>query len=482
MKREKNKQIANSEWQIADWNFNPTKVGVIFTVYCLLFTTYPALAIHDIKRNKVIKSQVSEYKFKDVNLDWWKNYNDEFLEGYIVKAVENNYDLKIATLRVEEARQNVKMQFSKELPSASIGASEFLYKVPEMAAFRMSGRNSESNFGMPIMMNYELDLFLKNHDKTKSVKKLHEISKFQEKAAYIAIASHVGATYFNIVKLDKLISIQEEIIKDRKQIFELMKLRNEQGITSTADLTRAEKAYILSVADLSDLKKARTVLLNSLAVLTGESPNNIEEFKRISYDELVYKKAIPEEISSEIITQRPDYMAAEKQVEKAGIDVRVAKKEFLPKIDILGLLFFSTNSLGTPMNWNNAIALLGGQAVLPFFTGGAKTANLRLNKNKYEQTLQNYYKTNLVAIQEVNDSLSNLKLDSEKYQKNLKSYDMQKADYKYMQIRNKQGVMSNLDLLQQKETLLVMDKMVVNSKTECFIDQINLYKAVGGKM
>jgi NodT family efflux transporter outer membrane factor (OMF) lipoprotein len=445
----------------------------------------PCVAYSFNKKNNLIQSQVTQYKFEDVNFDWWKNYNDEYLEGYIIKAINNNYDLKIATLKVEEARQYVKIQFSNELPNVSIGASEFLYKAPEIAVPGMelaSGRNTESSFGMPIMMNYELDLFLKNHDKTKSVKKLHEVSKFQERAAYLSIASAVGGAYFNIIKLDKLIDIQNEIITDRQQIYELMKSRNREGITSTADLTRAEKSYVLSQIDLSDLKKAREIMLNELAVLIGESPNNINEIKRVSYDELVYKKAIPKEISSEIIDQRPDYLAAEKMVEKAGIDVRVAKKEFLPKINIIGLLFFSTGSLGTPMNWTNALSLLGGQAMLPLFTGGKLKANLRLSKNKYEQILQSYYKTNLTAIKEVNDSLSNLKLDDDKYRKNIKSYDMQKADYNYMKKRYQQGIISNLDLLQQKETLLVLNKAVVASKTDCYIDQISLYKATGGKM
>ena len=117
--------------------------------------------------------------------------------------------------------------------------------------------------------------------------------------------------------------------------------------------------------------------------------------------------------------------------------------------------------------------------MLPLFTGGAKVANLRLNKNKYEQILQNYYKTNLTAIQEVNDALSSLKIDDEKYHKNLQSFDMQKSDYSYMQKRYEQGVISKLDLIQQKETLLVMDKMVVSSKTDCLINQISLYKATG---
>lgn len=438
----------------------------------LTLNMLPVCAIQD---KKVIHTQVTEYKFNDVNLDWWKNYNDEILEGYIVKAINENQDLKIATLKVEEARQNVKLQFSKELPTASVGVAPLLYKMPGIS-------NSESNFGLPVMVSYEADIFLKNHDKTKSSKKLLEVSKINEKAAYISVASAVGGTYFNIVKLDKLISIQNEIIADRKLIYELTKQRGQQGITSTADVVRADKAYILAQINLSDLKKARAIMLNQLAVLTGESPNNIDEFKRISYEELIYQKPIPQEISSEIITQRPDYLAAEKQVEKAGIDVRVAKKEFLPKIDILGLLFFSSSSLGGSFNWANSLALLGGQAMLPFFTGGAKFANLRLHKNLYEQVLQNYYKTNLIAIQEVNDSLSSLKLDGEKYQKNLKTYDMQKADFKYMQMRYDQGVMSKLDLLQQKEALLVIDEMVAASKTECYIDQISLYKAVGGKL
>lgn len=432
----------------------------------------PAFAIHD---KKVIQSQVTEYKFNDVNLNWWKNYNDEILEGYIVKAINENQDLKIATLRVEEARQNVKLQFSKELPTASIGYSPILYKMNGIG-------NTEISHGFPMMVSYEADIFLKNHDKTKAVKKLYEASKSQEKAAYISIASAVGSVYFNIVRLDKMISIQNEIIIERKEIYELMKIRNSEGITSTADMVRADKAYILAQVDLADLIKTREILLNQLAVLIGESPNNTNDLKRISYDELIYKQPIPKEIPSDIIIQRPDYIIAEKMVEKAGIDVRVAKKEFLPKIDILGLLFFNTSSLGASMNWTNALALIGGQAMLPIFTGGAKFANLRINKNRYEQTLQNYYKTNLVAIQEVNDSLSNWKLDDEKYNKNLKSYEMQKADYKYMQKRYEQGVISGLDLLQQKENLLVINKLVASSKTECYIDQISLYKAVGGKL
>lgn len=453
---------------------NYKKIIAMSLTISLLGINLTPLAAHA-RKNKVIKTQITEYKFDYINLDWWKNYDDEILTGYIVKAINENQDLKIATLKVEEANQKMKLQLSKELPVAYGGFSPSLMKMPGVTS-------SEGSIAFPLLVSYEADIFLKNRDKTKAVKKLYEASKLDEQSTYISIASQVGATYFNIVKLDKLIEIQKEITGSRKQIFELMKKRNSLGITSTADMVRAEKSYILAQNDLIDLEKTRTILLNHLAVLTGDSPNNIEELKRIPYDELVYKKSIPQEISSEVITKRPDYLKAEKLVEKAGIDVRVAKKEFLPSINIFGLAFFNSSSLSSSLNWTKALTAMGGSALLPLFTGGARIANLKLSKNKYEQVLQNYYKTNLVAIQEVNDSLSSLKLDDEKLKNNIKTLDMEKADFKYSQLKYNQGVMSKLDLLQRKENLLVMEKLISTNKTACYIDYIGLYKAVGGRL
>ncbi len=430
---------------------------------------------HAKENKKVIKSQVTEYRFDYINLDWWKNYEDEYLTGYIIKAIEENQDLKIATLKVEEANQKVKVQLSKEFPVAYGGIAPAVNKMPGITS-------TDGSIAFPLLVNYEADIFLKNRDKTKSAKKSYEASKLDEKSLYITIASQVGAAYFNIVKLDKLIQIQEEITSSRKEIYELMKKRNNQGITSTADMVRAEKAYVMAKSDLFDLQKSRTIMLNQLAVLTGESPENTKEFKRITFDELVFKGNIPNEINSEIITKRPDYLKAEKMVEKAGIDVRIAKKEFLPSINIMGLLLFNSSSLSSAFNWSNALASIGGGAILPLFTGGARIANLKLSKNKYEQVLQSYYKTNLTAIQEVNDSLSSFKLDNEKYKNNIKTLDMEKADYRYSELKYNQGIISNLDLIQRKENLLTMEKLVATNKANCYIDQIGLYKAVGGAL
>lgn len=451
----------------------------------LSMTIMPALAVTEkssaspkqfksmVSKNK--KTQKSDdYKFDYVNMNWWSNFNDDLLNGYIEKAILNNYDLKMATINVEEYYQNVKLQFASELPSAVAGFGPGFFKAPGMT-------NTSSAFGLPVIVQYEADIFLKNHNKTKAVKKLYEGSKLDERAAYISVASAVGSTYFNIVNLDKMISLQEEIVKIRQDIYNLMLARNKEGLTSTADTIKANKALVAGQTDLIELKKNREKMLHQMCVLIGESPENASSIKRNSLDKMNYQLAIPTQIPSEIITQRPDYMRAELMVEKAGIDVKVAKKEFLPSINILGGALFNASDLGSLFTTKNMLLGVGGGLMTPLFQGGSLIANLKLKKATYERILQDYYKTNLTAIQEVNDSLVASRLDKDKMAQTIKQYNLEKSDYKYNEKKYNQGTISKLDLIQHQENLLTIEKLVAQQKVECMTDAISLYKATGSK-
>lgn len=408
-------------------------------------------------------------KYDFVNLPWWESFNDEYLNGYIQQAVEHNYNLQAASLSVDEYYQSVKAQMANELPSVGAGF------IPGYG-----GTQHDSNGSMffPIMVNYEADIFLKNHDKTKSSKKTYEASIQDERAAYITVVSAVGTTYFNIVQLDKLIESQKQINKLRKDIYNAMVISNREGVTSTSDVVKANKALVMGEASLLDLEKTRIQALNQLAVLIGESPANISSLKRASYDSIVYKFNAPSEISSEIITQRPDYLKSEIMLQKAGIDVKVAKKEFLPSINIGGLALFNVlNSSGNM--FPNFLWGFGGSIFETFFTGGAKMANLRMNKVKYERMLKTYQNTNLVSIQEVNDALYAYKYDNDKYKQNVKNKNLEVRDFNLSKKMYEQGVISKLDLNQRQENLLTIDNMVVQSKIGCIVDSIGLYKATG---
>lgn len=447
-------------------------------------TFMPALAVQEVNNNvpKQYKSMVKkskkvsdDYKYAYVNMDFWSQFNDEILNGYIDKAVKNNYDLKMASLNVKEYYENVKLQFSNELPKLTAGYSPNYVKMP-------GSSDADWIFATPAIASYEADIFLKNRDKTKSVKKLYEASQFDERAAYISVASAVGTTYLNIVRLDKIVDLQQEIVELRKEIYDLMLKRNREGITSTADTIKANKALVAGETDLIEYQKQRDFLLHQLAVLIGESPANAEELTRTSYDKIVFSGNIPSEISSDVIVQRPDYLKAEKMVEKAGIDVRVAKKEFLPSFNIMGLALFNASNIGSSWTTKNMLASIGAAGMLPLFTGGSLIANLRLKKTEYERVLQNYYKTNLTAIQEVNDALVSVKKDTEKMERTQKQADLEKTDFMYNRDKFNQGVISKLDLIQFKENLLSIDKLVAQQNIECMVDYIGLYKAAGSKL
>ena len=430
----------------------------------------------DIKKHKSEKIKPKKNKYEYVNLAWWAQFNDEYLNNYIIRAIENNKDLKMATLTIDEYYQKIVMQRASEMPNLSAGFMPAYGKLP------LDKGNGKANLGVPIIASYEVDLFGKNHNKTTAVSKLYEASILDEQAAYISIASAVGSVYVSIVKLDALIDLQEEIVNLRKEIAEIMAISNSEGIVSTSDLVKANKSYIAGTSELVELKKERTKLFNQLAVLIGDSPNNIEEYKRADYKNLSFSGNIPEEVSSEVIMSRPDYMKAEKMLEKAGIDVRVARKEMLPRINLGGMMFFNSQYFDSLFTTKNMIWGVGGGLIQPLFQGFSLTANLKSKKIAYEKSLRNYEKVNLTSMQEVNDSLVSVNMDREKLAKQKEIQDLEQKDFKLTQEKYKEGVIAKLDLDQQQENLLNVQRMVYNTEFDCMVDYINFYKAVAAKV
>ena len=425
------------------------------------------------RKVKKSKKENDDYKYAYVNMDFWKKFNDDNLNHYIDLAIKQNYDLKIASLTVKEYYQNMKLQFANELPSAGVGISPAFVNV-------MGMQSDDFAVNVPAMFNYEVDLFLKNRDKTKSVKELYKASQDDERAVYISVASAVGNVYFNIVKLNEIIKYQEKIVNSRLDIYNMMLASNKEGIVSTSDTVKANKAYVYGVSDLIDLKKSRAKLLDQFCVLIGEDPKNGENLAFTPLNQIKFTGTIPKEISSEIIVDRPDYLKAEKMIKKAGIDVRVAKKEFLPTINLTGLAALDVKN--SMFSKETTLAALALGAMIPVFTGGARVANLKLSKVKYDKMLENYYKTNLTAIQEVNDALASVKYDNEKLNEHIKQHQLETKDFGYTKDKYNQGVISRLDLVQMEENLLNVEKLINSTRSECYISYIDLYKAVGSKL
>lgn len=421
------------------------------------------------------KTQNNQYKYDYINMSWWDCFDDGYLTHYIRQAVEQNHDLKASSLATQEYYQAMKMQFSQELPTVGAAFAPGMGKLPGSTS--LTGA-----FALPIFASYELDIFLKNHDKTRAAKKTYEASLQDERSAHISVASAVGTVYFNIVNLDKMIDLQTRIVNLRNELYSLEQMRFSEGLSSSIDVVNSEKSYISAQNSLIELKKEHYKLLNQFAVLIGESPENIANIQRADFSTLSYSKTIPDEISTEVITNRPDYKKAEINVQKAGLDVRIAKKELLPSLNIGGLALFNSSNFGSLFSTREMLLGFGGAIASELFAGGRKVAKMKMNKATYQRILENYYQTNLTSIQEVNDSLYVLKSDDEHVQQLAKQYELEQANYKLNELKCQEGIISNYDLLRYQESLLALEMQLNQYKTQRQLDFIGLYKASGSQI
>lgn len=417
-------------------------------------------------------------KLAYINVGFWDGLNDEYLSSYIREAVKNNHDLRKASYNVEQFRQNIRVSFAKELPSLSVGADYLGAQVPQVDNFQLDA----NAFVLPFIANYEADLLLKNRDKTRAETKNYESEKFQEKAVYIALAGDVGAVYINIMKFDKLIEFQCKILKNKEEIYKKTKLRFEGEISSKDELNNAEKSLLDAKSDLTNLVKTRRDLLFQLAVLLGRHPECINDLKRADIDKFAMDFNPPQEISSDVIFSRPDVQKAERKLEKAKIDIRVARKEFLPRFNVTGFWIFNTIAPGSFFSWNASLATLLVGASQDIFAGGRKIANLRIKKTLYEGLFEEYKQTDLIALKEVSASLCMIKDDSEIFGYVAAKVIKESENMRLSSLKYKQGVISQMDLAAEENKLLLLNQNFTEKRAVKFVDFITLYKAVGARL
>ena len=428
------------------------------------------------------KSNSNEnYRLEYLNLDWWQKYNDPVLTDYISTAFKNNQDLKIATLNVKQSEQVVKMAFAGQLPQ--VGFQGDVFRDFRSANVKLGDvivkDYSQSNFFLPLTMSYEVDIWGENYLKTKSFKKQLEMVKQNERASYISLTSAVASEYFNLVKLDKLIKNQQELVKLQTEIVRLEDLKYKNGLCPITELMDEKQLLTQLQEELNVYIDKRIIVGRALGVLTGEREKDLSLMPRSDYS-IITLLPLPDSINAEVIQYRPDFMKAEEYIQKIGIDVKVAKRDFLPKFILYGQAGFSAYNLTNIFGNHTFKSLIGFMPSIDLFTGGAKMARLRYNKLELEKAQQIYEKTILTSIQEVNNSLGGALTRELNYNESVKRYNLENDKFNLAQRKFDIGAKSNLEMMKDKEKLLVAEKDKVNSQVNYLISTLSIYKAVGG--
>lgn len=447
---------------------------ILLTLFILLCTVSLADA-------KTKNNSNENYRLEYLNLDWWQKYNDPVLTDYISTAFKNNQDLKIATLNVKQSEQVVKMAFAGQLPQ--VGFQGDVFRDFRSANVKLGDvivkDYSQSNFFLPLTMSYEVDIWGENYLKTKSFKKQLEMVKQNERASYISLTSAVASEYFNLVKLDKLIKNQQELVKLQTEIVRLEDLKYKNGLCPITELMDEKQLLTQLQEELNVYIDKRIIVGRELGVLTGEREKDLSLMPRSDYS-IITLLPLPDSINAEVIQYRPDFMKAEEYIQKIGIDVKVAKRDFLPKFILYGQAGFSAYNLTNIFGNHTFKSLVGFMPSIDLFTGGAKMARLRYNKLELEKAQQIYEKTILSSIQEVNNSLGGALTRELNYNESVKRYNLENDKFNLAQKKFDIGAKSNLEMMKDKEKLLVAEKDKVNSQVNYLISTLNIYKAVGG--
>lgn len=414
-----------------------------------------------------------------MNMDWWKNYNDEVLINHFQTLYENNHDLRIAALKTKQAEENIRLAGANQLPQLGFdGSVSRVFRGPRTQfGSVVIPKYIQNEIFLPLNASYEIDIWGQNYLNRKSAKKQAEIAKQQERAAYIYITSSFAADYYNLIKMDELERNLLKIIDLQKNIVSMTEKKYNSGLASINEVLDEKQILVNFEKDLNKLKENKKILNDEAVVLLGL---NTDKAIELSDYQSISSPKTPETLSTTIIQYRPDLISSEDYVKKSGIDVRVARRDFLPKFILYGNLGFNA------YKWNRMFAgetFLANAGIAPrwdIFTGGIKMARYRINKYEYKKAVESYEKTVLTSIQEVNDALAEAKTTKANLIKSDEDYSIEKEKHILAEKQFSIGDSSMLDEMKSEVNLYVAKQRNIAAKIDNVISSISLYNAVGG--
>lgn len=415
-----------------------------------------------------------------MNLTWWQKFNDQKLNDYLMTIYKNNPDLKIATIKNKQSQQVMKQAFANQLPQLYFNGTmqrEFTGSTQRFGEVVIPDYN-QAHYILPLTMSYEVDLWGENYLKTKSLKKQIEMTTQDERASYISISSNFASNYYTLVGIDKLIQNQKDLLEIEQNIVKLEEQKYNSGLCPIAEVLSEKQSLTQMQERLNSLEERQDIVVNQLITQLGD--RMLTKIDRSNYDSI---SAIPtpNEISTEYIGNRPDVQKAELYIQKTGIDIKVVRRDFLPKFRVYGQIGFNSYDWCRMFAPHTFLSTAGVAPSLDLFTGGYKKAVLKYNKLEYEKALQIYEKAILTSIQELNDAMMSIKTANSNYEKSKERFNLEKEKLDLSNNQYKIGGRAKLDNMKDQQNILIVEEDMVTNNINRVISTINLYKATGGK-
>lgn len=342
----------------------------------------------------------------EVTADWWKRYGDLHLNAFMQTALANNQDVKIALTRVMEARAGADAALTRLLPSLSINASRTDQRTTLPDAFKQRGSPDVQATRLGGELTWELDLFGAARASQRAFAQTALASAAGAHGARLLISSEVAKQWFLLKSAKRQATLLEAAIASLQQQRALVALRRQAGLSSQFDLDRLDTELNTLSAQRPGLDALQASLQARLAVLSGQSPLTIAApLRAVEVSAWPTIAPISPGQPVDLLSRRPDLVAAEHQLAAEGERLTEARRNLLPKVfvNVLG----GTQNLLINGLTQNGIGFQQSAAIfsLPVFNAGRLSALQDVQAARQQQALLQYEKSVLQAMEEVEVSL-----------------------------------------------------------------------------
>ena len=412
------------------------------------------------------------------SLPWWQVFQDDTLQILIRTALTNNYDLRIAVTRVEQARAMAAEARAGFFPQLD-------YAANASRGQNVGGGNTPSPtgtignvFAADVNASWEIDLWGRIRRLNESARAQFFASEEARRDVMISLIGEVAQNYFQLLALDRQLEIARESTNSFGESLNIFNERLQGGVASKLETSSAEALMDAAAATIPELEQQIALQENQLSVLLGQNPGAI--LRGNASLEKQVPPEVPSGLPSELLERRPDIREAEQQLRSANAEVGVAKANFFPQLNLTGLFGevspeLSAFTSGGDVAWGIAAGLTG-----PLFHGGQLRAQYAQARAVREQFALQYQASVLNAFQEISDALISREKSASARTEQGRAVEAYKIAVKISMERYRMGHADYYEVLQEQQLLFPAENSLVQFQLNQLLAVVQLYRALGG--
>jgi len=427
-------------------------------------------AFRDLSENPQVQAQAASY----ADLPWWQVFQDPQLQELVRTALKQNYDLQLATERINAGRAQVAITRSNLFPQVQSNG--------DFSGGKEHNFQTRFNFlTLTADAAFQLDFFGKLRRATEASRAELLATEDARQTVILTLVSDVASDYFALLQLDLELQISRETVKTQEDSVKLTNLRVEHGVATKLDVLQAQQVLDSANAQIPDLERRIAQEENAISILLGNYAQAVPRGRPLVEQPL--PPEVPAGLPSALLERRPDIREAEQILVAANAEIGVAKAEFFPQISLTGSgggAFGRSSAFSGLMGSQIGTWSYGAQVSQPIFTGGALRGNLRLAESQHQQALIAYKQ----AIQHAFGDASDALIGYQKFhQVRVRQEDTVKdlhESVRLSEMRYRGGTTTYLEVLDGQRSLFSAELTLAEARGTEYQSLVQLYRALGG--